>query len=628
MKLKRLLSGVTAAIMALSSVAIASFTSASASELADKAFIQWSGKWVRADGKDPAGSDQTGLIDEGTSKGGMLVQNWGSGWQLKISEVDLTGMKNPSIEVEISDGGTFQVYTEKDDGKGGTVPDVNFGIGKSGESVLIPEDYRGESASFLLSALDASGAITKISVYDHPNPPAQPVPIESITYNFTVTEGGNASITITDGTTPATIDVKGVGDEVYTLKRTLASPSVLINQLGFIENTTDPVTKLMVKTIVINEKYTFEVNKEINADGTDKNALPHVYDGTTINTPVIYKCDEAYLSGSSSGISLVLGTPPETDNPSQQTPANTNNYSGTTYNAQLSYCDTAISFDARGNDKTYGGPIADIGGTYTLGINVSDFKNWVDQVPSGITCLYIDMLGMAKAFGANTTVGVEKGKKEDFDATKALAVSKGLSVTNLSIIADGKEYYKYKDSDIYFGDFEANGNLRIDLINLYSLPPCPNALDGIAPYFSATDKIEVKFTITTPLTKSSNTVAPNKTSTTVNAKKAAQAKVKNAKIKNLSVKSKAKKKISVSWKKVNKVNGYQVQVANKKNFKGKSIILKKFTKKAKLTVKSPKIKSKKSYFVRVRAYATYKNSKNKTDKVYGKFSAKKRVKVK
>ena len=628
MKLKRLLSGVTAAVMALSSVAIASFTSASASELADKAFIQWSGKWVRADGKDPAGSDQTGLIDEGTSKGGMLVQNWGSGWQLKISEVDLTGMKNPSIEVEISDGGTFQVYTEKDDGKGGTVPDVNFGIGKSGEPVLIPEDYRGESASFLLSALDASGAITKISVYDHPNPPAQPVPIESITYNFTVTEGGNASITITDGTTPATIDVKGVGDEVYTLKRTLASPSVLINQLGFIENTTDPVTKLMVKTIVINEKYTFEVNKEINADGTDKNALPHVYDGTTINTPVIYKCDEAYLSGSSSGISLVLGTPPETDNPSQQTPANTNNYSGTTYNAQLSYCDTAISFDARGNDKTYGGPIAEIGGTYTLGINVSDFKNWVDQVPSGITCLYIDMLGMAKAFGANTTVGVEKGKKEDFDATRALAVSKGLSVTNLSIIADGKEKYKYKDSDIYFGDFEGNGNLRIDLINNYTLPPCPTALDGIAPFFSATDKIEVKFTITTPLTKSSNTVAPKKNPTTVNAKKAAQAKVKNAKIKNLSVKSKAKKKISVSWKKVNKVNGYQVQVAKNKNFKGKNIILKKFTKKAKLTVKSSKIKSKKSYFVRVRAYATYKNSKNKTDKVYGKFSAKKKVKVK
>ena len=41
MKLKRLLSGVTAAIMALSSVAITSFTSVSASELADNAPYQW-----------------------------------------------------------------------------------------------------------------------------------------------------------------------------------------------------------------------------------------------------------------------------------------------------------------------------------------------------------------------------------------------------------------------------------------------------------------------------------------------------------------------------------------------------------------------------------------------------------
>ncbi len=627
MKLKRLLSGVTAAIMALSSVAIASFTYASASELADNAFIQWSGKWVRVDGKDPAGSDQTGLIDKGTSKGGMLVENWGSGWQLKISEIDLTGMKNPSIEVEISDGGTFQVYTEKDDGKGGTVPDVNFGIGKSGEPVLIPEDYRGESASFLLSALDASGAITKISVYDHPNPPAQPGAFESIDYNCTIVSGGDTIVTFGDpeGTNRSIgLEVGTSGD--FKLERQFSTPLISLSGLGVIEASPNPIT-IKVNSIVVNDTYTFDVGLEIASDSDYGNTLPHIYDGITINTAVIYKCADAYIAGGSN-IKLMLGAPPEAGKPGQSQ-SSSKTYSGTTYNAQLSYCDSAISFDARGNDKTYGGPIAEIGGTYTLGINVSDFKNWVDQVPSGITCLYIDMLGMAKAFGANTTVGVEKGKKEDFDATRALAVSKGLSVTNLSIITDGKEFYKYKDSDIYFGDFEANGNLRINLINLYSLPPCPNALDGISPYFSATDKIEVKFTIKTPLTKSSNTVSKNPTIPTntpitipniikvntitkpvniVNTKKV----TKPGKPKITYTFNPKTNKIKVKWKKVKGATGYQYKIALTKKFKKakKKLINKKsFTYKLKFNQK---------YTIGVRAYKIVGNIM-----YYGKWTTKK-----
>ena len=47
--------------------------------------------------------------------------------------------------------------------------------------------------------------------------------------------------------------------------------------------------------------------------------------------------------------------------------------------------------------------------------------------------------------------------------------------------------------------------------------------------------------------------------------------MKQAKITKLTVKSKAKKKISVSWKKVKKAVGYQVQVSAKKNFKKVSL---------------------------------------------------------
>ena len=110
-------------------------------------------------------------------------------------------------------------------------------------------------------------------------------------------------------------------------------------------------------------------------------------------------------------------------------------------------------------------------------------------------------------------------------------------------------------------------------------------------------------------------------------KTAAKKAMNQAKINKLTAKSKAKKKINVTWKKVKKAKGYQVEVSAKKNFK--KVIFKKDLKKTKLTIKNKKIKSKKTYFVRVRAYATYKDINNKTVKVYSKWNKQTRkVKVK
>ena len=109
-------------------------------------------------------------------------------------------------------------------------------------------------------------------------------------------------------------------------------------------------------------------------------------------------------------------------------------------------------------------------------------------------------------------------------------------------------------------------------------------------------------------------------------KDAAKELMKQAKITKLKVKSKAKKKITVTWKKVSKAKGYQVQVSKKQNFKKR--ILNKFTTKKKLTI-NKKIKSGKTYFVRVRAYATYKDAFGKPQKVYSKWNKKlRKVKVK
>lgn len=108
----------------------------------------------------------------------------------------------------------------------------------------------------------------------------------------------------------------------------------------------------------------------------------------------------------------------------------------------------------------------------------------------------------------------------------------------------------------------------------------------------------------------------------------AQKLMNQAKITKLTVKSKAKKKITVTWKKVSTAKGYQVQVSKKNKFNKKNIILNKFTSKKKLTV-TKKIKSRKTYFVRVRAYATYKDANNVTKKVYSKWIKKlRKVKVK
>jgi len=84
----------------------------------------------------------------------------------------------------------------------------------------------------------------------------------------------------------------------------------------------------------------------------------------------------------------------------------------------------------------------------------------------------------------------------------------------------------------------------------------------------------------------------------------------------------AKKAVSVEWKKVSGVKGYQVQVATDKKFKKnkKTVTIKK-QKTTKTTVK--KLKAKKKYYVRVRTYKIVNGKK-----VYSAWSKVKSVKTK
>ena len=96
-------------------------------------------------------------------------------------------------------------------------------------------------------------------------------------------------------------------------------------------------------------------------------------------------------------------------------------------------------------------------------------------------------------------------------------------------------------------------------------------------------------------------------------KKTTVAKAKISKTKS------AKKKVTVTIKKISAANGYEVQYSAKKNMKSTK---KKTTTKTKYTIK--KLKSKSYVYVKVRAYALDSTG----SKVYGKLSAKKKVYVK
>lgn len=96
--------------------------------------------------------------------------------------------------------------------------------------------------------------------------------------------------------------------------------------------------------------------------------------------------------------------------------------------------------------------------------------------------------------------------------------------------------------------------------------------------------------------------------------------VKPKKVAGLKVK-KGKKRMTVSWKRDKKVTGYQITYAQNKKFKkGKKTITISKNKTIKRTVK--KLKARKTYYVKVRAY-----KKVGKTKIYGAYSGTKKVKV-
>ena len=86
--------------------------------------------------------------------------------------------------------------------------------------------------------------------------------------------------------------------------------------------------------------------------------------------------------------------------------------------------------------------------------------------------------------------------------------------------------------------------------------------------------------------------------------------IKPKKVSGLKLKA-GTKQLTVSWKKSSGVTGYEVQYGLKKTFSGaKTVVIKKAA-----TVKTElkKLKAKKTYYVRIRAYKTVKGTKYYSD---------------
>lgn len=114
------------------------------------------------------------------------------------------------------------------------------------------------------------------------------------------------------------------------------------------------------------------------------------------------------------------------------------------------------------------------------------------------------------------------------------------------------------------------------------------------------------------------TAVPTQVPVQKSTQKVTQKVTKPGKVKGLSVKSTSKRKMFVKFAKIKNVKGYQISYSTNKTFK----------KAKKVTVSSnsktiKKLKSKKMYYVRVRAIR-----KNKQKTLYGAWSAKKKVKIK
>lgn len=139
-----------------------------------------------------------------------------------------------------------------------------------------------------------------------------------------------------------------------------------------------------------------------------------------------------------------------------------------------------------------------------------------------------------------------------------------------------------------------------------------NTVDDTSEATQNTDPVVQSTTAAPSIKPIANTAVIN-TYTAVKTDVKSTSTVKQAKITSVKIKNVADNKISVKWNKVDNAKKYKVQVSKTKKFK--KLIVNKIVKKKKVNIKNNKLKTGKTYYVRVKPYynnktwGTWKKSK-------------------
>lgn len=238
------------------------------------------------------------------------------------------------------------------------------------------------------------------------------------------------------------------------------------------------------------------------------------------------------------------------------------------------------------------------------------YGNWIDYAFTADTAITFVNLQPASFFAVRIRAFTQNGQEASWGNFSQINVAtKPSQVTNLKLTSS--------DTSITAKWSAVNGasGYRIYIYN------------------SSTKKYELKNTVLSASSKITG-LKPNKTykvkvaafkscdnMTFVGTKsKAIKIKTKNKQVTLSSAKSKKKKKITVKWKKKSGVSGYQVMWSTSSNFK-KNFLSRKISGSSKTSTTLTTAKSKKKYYVRVRAY-------KKSGKKYTYYSWSKTIKVK
>ena len=242
----------------------------------------------------------------------------------------------------------------------------------------------------------------------------------------------------------------------------------------------------------------------------------------------------------------------------------------------------------------------------------------------GITVIYQPKIYTEGEVFDPADLSVEIIKKDKFNNTTTIPIT---DFDNIIIEPSRPLQLDDKEITITYGEWKTSIPITV---KKKPDPSQPNTNTNQQNNKDTTINQEENKNTTTNQEENKNTTTNQKTDTTTNQNKDNEKKniskqkqqIKKTKVSLKKLKSTKKKTLQITWKKQKNITGYEIQICTSKKFK-KGV--KKYTiKKSSSTSKTiKKLKSKKKYYIRIRAYRNIKNKK-----YYGPWGKVQSIKVK